>query len=174
MKLLLKILGGFAALLVLLVLVAFLFPRTYRIERSAVIKAHPDVVHAQIADLKAWKSWGAWQERDPGMTISYSQPASGVGAWSSWISEKEGSGKMTITQQTPTRVAYTLEFPDFGTKSNGALALAPEAQGTRVVWTDEGDLGMNPLNRWFGLFLEKIIGPDFERGLENLKKRVEK
>jgi len=33
---------------------------------------------------------------------------------------------------------------------------------------------MNPLNRWFGVFLEGMIGPDFEKGLANMKKLVEK
>jgi hypothetical protein len=173
MKIVLKIVGGLAALVLLLVLVAFLFPRHYRVERSALFNAKPETIHAQIADLRAWKSWGVWQQRDPGMKLSYSEPAKGVGAWSAWISAKEGSGKMTITQQTPTVVAYALEFPDFGTKSNASLTLAPEGTGTRVTWMDEGDLGLNPMNRWFGLFLEKLLAPDFEQSLANLKRIVE-
>jgi len=174
MKLLLRILGGLAVLLLLLVLVAFFLPRQYRIERALVIKATPEAVLAQVADLKAWKNWGAWQERDPGMKLSYSTPATGVGAWSKWESAKEGNGKMTITSQTATKVSYDLEFPDMGTSSKGSMELVPDGGATRVVWVDAGDLGMNPLNRWFGLFLEKIIAPDFERGLANIKKLVEK
>src|SRR4051812_29797074 len=99
-KTFLKILGGLAVLVLLLVLVAFFLPRQYRVERIATIKAKPEAVHAQIADLRAWKSWGAWQERDPGMQITYSEKTTGVGAWSSWISKEEGTGKMTITSQT--------------------------------------------------------------------------
>jgi hypothetical protein len=173
MKLVLKLAGGLAVLVILLVLVAFFFPRHYRVERSAVFKAQPEKIHAQIANLRAWKTWGVWQERDPAMTITYSDPASGVGAWSAWVSAKEGSGKMTITQQTPVLVAYALEFPDFGTKSSSTMTLTPEAGGTRVTWKDEGDLGMNPMNRWFGLFLEKLLGADFDHSLSNLKRLVE-
>ncbi|MCX6953407.1 MAG: SRPBCC family protein [Verrucomicrobia bacterium] len=175
MKLLLKILGGLAALLLLLVLVAFFLPRQYRVERTLVIKAAPATVLAQVADLKAWKNWGAWQERDPGMKLSYSvSPASGVGAWSAWESAKEGNGKMTITALSAAKVAYDLEFPDMGTTSKGSIELVPDGAGTRVVWVDAGDLGMNPMARWFGLFLDQIIGPDFERGLVNIRKLVEK
>lgn len=174
MKTLIKILGGLAALVLLLVLVAFAFPRQYRIERSVIINAKPEVVLAQVADLGAWKNWGAWQERDPQMKLSYSSPATGVGAWSAWESKQEGNGRMTITTQTPVKVDYLLEFPDMGMKSNGSIELKPEAGGVRVVWADAGDLGMNPMNRWVGLFLDGMIGPDFERGLSNLKKIVEK
>jgi hypothetical protein len=175
MKILLKIVGGLALLVLLLALVAFTLPRHYRVERALVINAPPEAVRAQVADLSAWKNWGAWQERDPGMKLSYSTPSTGVGAWSAWESKKEGNGKMTITEQTPARVAYHLEFPDMGTQSSGAIELQAQTGGVKVIWTDAGDLGMNPIMRWFGLFLDKsLIGPDFERGLANLKRLAEK
>jgi hypothetical protein len=174
MKLLLKILAGLAVLVLLLVVVAFFLPRQYRVERSVVVNAKPDAVLAQVAVLRAWKSWSAWNERDPQMKQTYSEQASGVGAWSAWESKNEGNGKMTITGQTPTQVTYHLEFPDYGMQSTGTIELQPQAAGLRVVWSDAGDLGMNPMNRWFGLFLDKFIGTDFERGLANLKKIVEK
>lgn len=174
MKLLLKILGGLAVVILLLVVVAFFLPRQYRVERALVIKAKPEAVLPQLVDLRAWKNWGAWQERDPGMKLSYSDKQSVVGAWSQWESAKEGNGKMTITSLTPTKIVYALEFPDMGMSSTGVMEVLPEAGGTKVVWSDAGDLGMNPMSRWFGLFLDKIIGPDFERGLTNMKKLVEK
>ena len=174
MKILLKIIGGLAVLVLLLVLVAFALPRQYRVERSVVINAKPEAVLAQVADLRAWKNWGAWQERDPQMKLSYSTQTTGVGAWSAWESKSEGNGKMTITEQTTARVLYLLEFPDMGMKSNGSMEMVAETGGTRLIWVDAGDLGMNPLSRWFGLFLDKMIGPDFEKGLVNLKRLVEK
>ena len=59
-------------------------------------------------------------------------------------------------------------------QSVGTIELRAQDGGIRVVWADAGDLGMNPVNRWFGLFLDKMIGPDFERGLVNLKRLAEK
>ena len=174
MKILLKILGGLAVLVVLLVVLAFFLPRHYRVERAVEINAKPEVVLAQVADLRAWKSWGAWQERDPGMKITYSAQQLGVGSWSAWESKSEGNGKMTITEQTATKVTYRLEFLDMGMQSTGTMELVPAARGVRLVWADTGDLGLNPMSRWFGLFLDKIIGPDFERGLANLKRRIER
>ena len=174
MKLLLKILGALAALVLLLVLVAFFLPRQYRVERSLVINAQPEAVMSQVAVLRAWKSWSAWHQRDPQMKLAYSEQASGVGAWSSWESKNEGNGKMTITAQTASKLTYRLEFPDYGMQSVGTFELQPQTGGIRVVWADAGDLGMNPMNRWFGLFLDKFIGTDFGTGLANLKKLVEK
>jgi len=173
MKLLLKIIGGLAVLVLLLVVVAFLLPRQYRVERSVVINAKPDAVLAQVAVLPAWKGWSAWHQRDPQMKLAYSPQTTGVGAWSSWESKKEGNGKMTITELTATKVTYHLEFPDVGMQSTGSMEVVPESGGVRLVWADTGDLGMNPMNRWFGLFLDKFIGTDFQTGLANLKKLLE-
>ncbi len=174
MKVLLKILGGLGALVLLLVVVAFFFPREYRIERSVLIKAKPEVVHAQLADMRAWKAWSAWHERDPGMKNTYSDQQAVVGAWSAWESKTEGNGKSTLTEVTPTKIVYALEFPDMGMQSTGMFELAPQADGVKVVWSDAGDLGMNPMSRWFGLFLDKLVGPDFDAGLAKLKRNLEK
>ena len=174
MKLFLKIVAGLAVVVLLLVVVAFLFPRQFRVERSLVMQAKPEAVVAQIADLRAWKNWSAWHGRDPAMKLSYSPQTSGVGAWSAWESKTEGNGKMTITKQAPTKVDYALEFVDVGMKADGTMAVAPESGGVRVVWSTAGDLGMNPVNRWFGLFLDKWIGADFDQGLANMKALVEK
>ncbi len=58
--------------------------------------------------------------------------------------------------------------------SRGQLLLAPDGNGTRVTWTNEGDMGGNPVNRYFGLMMDRLVGPDFEAGLANLKGLAEK
>jgi hypothetical protein len=58
-------------------------------------------------------------------------------------------------------------------RSSGQLRLEPAGAGTRVTWTNEGDMGTNPVNRYFGLFMDRLVGPDFEGGLKNLKTIVE-
>jgi hypothetical protein len=174
MKVLLKILAAVAALVVAAVIVAFFLPRKYRVERATVIQAKAETVFPQLADLRAWKNWSAWHERDPQMKVSFSDKSTGVGAWSSWQSKTEGNGKMTITGAEPGKqVRYALEFPDFGMTSTGSMVLSPVDKGVRLTWADEGDLGMNPMNRWMGLFLDRMIGPDFEKGLAKLKANIE-
>lgn len=43
------------------------------------------------------------------------------------------------------------------------------AKGTRVKWWSEGELDY-PIGRIFGLFIEGMLGPTFEKGLLNLKR----
>lgn len=175
MKILLKILGGLAALVLVLVVVAFFMPRTFRVERSVVIRAKPEAVYAIAADLKAWKDWGVWYERDPAMSITYSPATTGVGAWTEWKSSSQGNGKATLTEVAPSaRVIYRLEFTDNGMVSTGSFLLsAAEGGGVRVVSVMAGDLGMNPFARLMGPFLDKMIGPDFAAGLAKMKRVAE-
>jgi hypothetical protein len=174
MKLVLKVLGGVMVLVVLAVIAAFFFPDHYRVERTSIINAKPEVVFAQIGDLKAWKNWSSWHERDPAMKLSYSEKSTGVGAWSAWESKTEGNGKMTVTADEPAnKLVYRLEFPDMQMVSSGTMDLQPAEKGVRVAWVSEGNLGMNPMHRWVGLFLEKMVGHDFEQGLAKLKSVAE-
>lgn len=143
--------------------------------RSATITAPPDKVYALVADPREWKRWSVWNQRDPAMAITYSGPPSGAGAVWEWKSKSQGDGKMTFTAAEPgQRVAFDLYFPDFGTTSKGDLRFTPDGTGTRVTWTMNGDMGSNPLYRWMALFMDRMVGPDFEAGLANLKALAEK
>jgi uncharacterized protein YndB with AHSA1/START domain len=167
--------------IVLIALVLLLFAGGYALSpkfsaaRSTVVDAPADKVYVLIADPREWKRWSIWNQRDPSMAIAYSGAASGAGAVWEWKSAKEGDGRMTFTAAEPgKRVAYELFFPDLGTTSTGALELAAAGSGTQVTWTMDGDMGSSPLYRWMGLFMDRLIGPDFEAGLANLKALAEK
>ena len=49
--------------------------------------------------------------------------------------------------------------------------LAAVDGGTDVVWFFGGDSGMNPVGRWMCLFMDTMVGPDFEEGLPGLAER---
>ena len=160
---------GLLGLVVLLVLVAFVLPRKYEVVREIDIDAPASRVFVEVNSLPNWKKWMAWVRKDPNMTISYSGPESGVGCTSKWESESQGSGEMEIKESVPDQtVVYELRFPGFN-PSTGTMTLTESNGKTHVRWADAGDLGNNPMSRWFGLFLDGMIGPDFEAGLTNLK-----
>ena len=70
-------------------------------------------------------------------------------------------------------IEYTLSFPEMGMKSKGTWLVANDG-GTLVSWSNEGDVGKNPLFRYFAAGMDKLVGPDFEKGLANLKALAEK
>ena len=174
MKWLKWILIGVAALLLLFAAVSLALPSRFRVERSVAIASSAEKVYPLIASPAEWKRWSAWSQRDPKMQMEYGGPAAGVGARWSWRSDGEGNGTMEFIEAVPgERLAYRLSFPDVGMRSTGQLRIEPEGSGVRVSWSNEGDMGANPVNRWFGLFMDRLVGPDFEAGLNNLKRLAE-
>lgn len=177
--------GGLLVLVVLLLVVGMLLPGRYRVERSTVIEASPEAIHAVVADLRTWKDWTVWtRETYSSLQYEYEGAESGVGAIETWEAD-EGNGRLEITESDPaTGIAYEMLWGsaspdklegDNGTfpPLDGTIRYTPVDGGTRVTWVAEGSLGANPIARWFGLMFDSLIGPDYEKGLEGLKEAVE-
>lgn len=163
------------AIALAIVAAGFFIPSTFSVQRSAEINAAPRKVYDLIVEPKKWADWSVWTRRDPNMRITYSGPPFGMGAKWAWVSKSEGNGSMEFTRVEPDRaVEYSLLFPDFNMRSTGALRLEPAGNGTRITWTNSGDVGGNPLKHYLALMMDRMVGPDFEAGLANLKTLAEK
>jgi uncharacterized protein YndB with AHSA1/START domain len=159
-----------------LVATGFFLPSKFLVSRSIEINAPAAKVYDLVADPRLWPKWSAWNQRDPAMELSFAGPPFGQGARWAWKSKKEGSGSMEFVRVEPNRrIAYALSFADFGMKSNGEFVFdTTPAAGTRVTWTIAGDVGSNPLKHFLAAFMDRMVGPDFEQGLANLKALAEK
>jgi uncharacterized protein YndB with AHSA1/START domain len=172
----LRWIGIVIATLIVLFLVGGLFlPRKYHVERSVVIDAPPAAVFPAVNTLKEWPSWTAWTvQRYPDMQISFDGPESGVGAKYSWTGKDVGVGQIVITESRPYQdIQYDLDFDNGKYLSTGGIKLVDENGKTKATWWNEGDLGLSPVNRYFGLMMDGMMGPDFQTGLDNLKRKVE-
>lgn len=147
----------------------------FTVLRSVEINAPPSVVYPLVADPRAWQKWSVWNRRDPSMQMSFSGEPMGAGAGWAWISESQGNGRMAFTAAEPNeKIVFNLFFDEFNSVSSGTFLFEPIGNGTRVSWVMNGDMGGNPLMRWFALASDKMIGGDFAAGLANLKAVAEK
>ena len=162
-------------LFVLIVGGGLLLSGRFHIERSVLVQAPAPKAFALVADPRHWKEWTVWNRRDPLMKVEYFGAPSGAGSGWAWQSKTEGDGRMTLTQVEPgQRVAYELYFPDMDSTSTGELRFGADGAATRVSWAMDGDMGLNPLKRWLGLLMDRLVGPDFDAGLANLKAQAER
>ncbi len=169
-----KLLITCVAIVAVFVAVGFILPSNYQVQREITINASADKIYPNIVNLKSWPQWAVWFMRDPNMAVSFSGPDRAIGMQTSWESESQGNGEMEIVSLKHNReIIYHLHFPDYEMSSTGVIKLTDTDQGTLVTWSDSGDLGMNPVNRYMSLMIDGMIGPDFELGLENLKTVVE-
>lgn len=172
-----KILVGIIGLIVVLAALGFALPDKTHIERQTVINASPETVFALVSDFNQWSKWSPWDDYDPDMINTVT--GSGVGQKMSWQSKKTGNGSQAITAlDPPSRMTTHLEFDGMGV-ADAVIALEPVAEGTRVTWSFDSNaragvaLWMQPLATYMGLFMDQMLGPDYEKGLASLKKEAE-
>lgn len=166
-----KILVGALAFLVFFAILVAMQPDDFRVARSALINAGPEVIFPKVNNLSAWDSWSPWAKIDPNMKTSLQGPAEGTDASSHWSGNNEvGEGTMTITESRPNEfIKFRLDFikPFEGT-NEAEFSFQPEGAGTRVTWSMYGK--NNFFAKAIGLFIncDKMIGEQFEKGLASL------
>ena len=171
-----KVLIGIVAVIVLLILVGFALPRVVHVERSITVKAPAEQIWSHIADFKAFNCWSPWFGIDPKTAYTFSGTPGEVGSKMVWKSEHPNVGNGTqevAAVDKPKRLDTELDFGAQG-KAKAAFSLAADGEATKVTWSLDSDMGAGPIGRWFGLMMDGMIGPDYEKGLAKLKLVAEK
>jgi hypothetical protein len=167
----------FVGLGLLALIAAALRPPVFKVQRKIRIAVPPERVYPLIADFKRWRSWSPWEGLDPDLKRTYGGADSGKGATYAWEGNKKaGAGSMVITEAAaPYAVGIDLQFTrPFPAHNSTEFMLKPDARSTEVTWAMSGAQGvmMRLMTMFFSM--EKMIGPDFERGLAQLKTEAEK
>ena len=165
------------SILVLLFIISLFLPSSYKIDRTLTMKAEPEEIFPYVDSLRKWQEWTVWtKKQDSTIQFSYEGKNAGVGTVEKWTSKNLDNGTIAITKSQPVKIIeYALIMNDGQFHSTGKVSFVLTSRGTVVTWSQYGDLGFNPMNRWFTfLFMDKYLGPDLEQGLTNLKMIVEK
>jgi effector-binding domain-containing protein len=171
MKTILKIFYWLLGIIALLVITSFLLPKAYKVERITFIKSNPDIIYKLTSNFQQWHLWAPWtKDTDSTVIFTMEGPAAQVGTSWKWEGKVLGNGEMVLSELIPGQlVAYDLAFDHGKYKSKGKIVIENLEDSAKVSWLDEGDLGYNPVSRYMGLFMGKMMGPDFEKGLAKLK-----
>lgn len=171
-----KVLIGVLVLVALALAFVASRPGRFEVQRSTTIAAAPGTVHAILADFHQWDRWSPWERMDPEMKKDFGGPERGTGATYHWVgNDKVGEGRMTITgSEPPAKLDIRLDFvKPFASSSDVHFTLVPDGGGTRVTWSMDGT--SNFVFKAISIFTspDRMIGPDFERGLASLKSVAE-
>lgn len=175
MDILFWIVIGLTSVIVIFAVIGFLSPRYAEMSRSITISRPASEIFPKLNSMKEFVKWSPWTDKDPEAKHTYSGPDEGVGAVYEWVGDKKkvGSGRMEIIESDANRrVNSSLQF---GGRNNAEAGWTiEEKDGVSVVtWDFKGDMGSNPAGRLMGRMMDKFLGPDYEKGLENLKKSFE-
>lgn len=166
------------AIIAIILVVAAILPSESHVERSITINAPIDLVFDQVNDLRKNFNWSPWAEKDPEMKVEWGEKTSGTGGTYSWSGNSDvGSGTLTIAESVENEIIRNdIDFGEMGT-GMGTWTFKPVVaeqddgsvlQQVEVTWAMDSKLGY-PIERYFGLFMDDLVGPDFEKGLSNLK-----
>jgi uncharacterized protein YndB with AHSA1/START domain len=177
----LKILGIIAVVLLIAIAGILAYaaskPDSFRVERTRDIKASPERIFALINDLRGWGAWSPYEKGDPDMQRSFSGADSGKGAVYQWDGNKNvGKGRMEMVDITPpSRIVIKLDFiKPFEGHNTAEFTMVPRGDMTRVTWAMFGPAPF--ISKVMQVFMnfDKMIGKDFEDGLNNLKAVAER
>ena len=175
MKVLKKLVVAMFVLIIIAVGVGVLLPSSVHVERSTTISAPPDKVFNLINGYASFNKWSPWYEKDPDAVFGVEGPPTGVGARMVWTSDmpEVGSGSQEIIESQPNQLVKT--HLDFGTQgtATATFQIEPTNGGSRVTWSLDAAFGYDLVGRYFGLLFDRMIGPDYEKGLANLRRLAE-
>ena len=169
MKKIVKIVG----MLILIILVLpMALPSKFSMSRSIEIEAPIATVFTKLTDLNEYVKWNPFPDGDPTNIAEVS--GTGIGSYLVWKGEKTGEGKMTITTiESEQKIGIKMEFykPMSGEGMVHWITKAASNEKTEMTWTFNQEF--NYFNRYFGLFMDAMMGKHFEKGLSNYKKLIE-
>lgn len=166
-----QILGYGAGAIAVLAAGTMLLPRNVVVQRSGTVAAAPAAILALAASNEGYQKFNPYLKADPSMKLEMFGPSSGVGSGFKFDS-KDGKGTAVVTKVSADSVEYALDLGSNG-KPNQTISVVADGAGSKVTWIMNADMGNNPIGRVVGLFLDGMIGPNFESGLklmgENIK-----
>jgi hypothetical protein len=154
-------------------------PDSFRVQRTASIKAAPERIFPLIDDLHAHTTWSPF-EKDPNMKRTHSGAPRGKGAVYEWDGNNQvGSGRIAITDSTPSKITMALDmFKPFKAHNTVEFSLQPNAGSTNVSTTVTWMMhGRQPfMAKLMSMFIDcdKMVGKQFEEGLGKMKALAEK
>ncbi len=161
------------AIILVLVVIGLIAPKSISTEKSIVINAPPEAVFPYLQYFEKQQAWSPWNERDPDMKSEIIGIDGTVGAINRWESATEGNGEQEITELVPNeRMATVIRFDGMGT-AEAYLNAEDTDEGTEVTWGfySKTPFPWNVMNVFMGI--QGMLEKEYEKGLNNLKTLVE-
>jgi hypothetical protein len=149
-------------------------PDRLHVERSVTIAATAEQVVPHLTDYRRFVAWSPWSGRDPDQKSTFSEET-GLGSWYAWEGNADvGKGKMEITKVSDGEVVHRVTFIEpFESVADAAMRWKTSGDGVTVTWAYDGDADLPTKVMCLFVDFEGMLAPDYEKGLEQLKKAVE-
>ncbi|MFX0556769.1 SRPBCC family protein [Maribacter sp. CXY002] len=166
-----------ATIVLLIVFLAIIAPKTYDVSRAIEIDTSNERIFPYLKYLEKQREWSPWAKKDPDMETKLIGTDGAVGAVSYWNGNKAvGEGEQELTKiMEGKRVESELRFlKPWKSESDCYIDLEEITQGkNKVTWGFTGKNKFPFTIMMLFMNMDKMIGKDFEEGLEMLKAKLE-
>lgn len=172
-KMFLFVLFGLA---VMLTLIGLVIPSSVKISRGIIVNADSIKVYNQLSDVKDWGQWMPWVTADEGALVQISAVTNAPGSYFKWKGlNLRNNGTIRFISLTPNLITTKYELQGMNDCEGGfrLRSLPNNLSQTEVQWFMEYKLKWYPWERFYGIFLDHIIGPSLDKGLQELKTYLE-
>jgi hypothetical protein len=175
MKILLLVLGALASIVVLLLIIGIFTKKDYTVGRDVIINKPKATVFDFLKFLKNQNKFSVWASMDPDMKTTFTGTDGTVGFVSAWDSEGNknvGKGEQEILAIVEgERIDYEIRFirPFKSTSWAYITTTTVNDNQTRVHWEFSAKMKYPSNLMLVFMNMEKMIGNDLEKGLQNLK-----
>jgi Polyketide cyclase / dehydrase and lipid transport len=163
-------------LALVLTLIGLVIPSSVKISRGIIVDADSLKVYAELSNVKDWGKWMPWVTADEGALVQTSPVTNERGAYFTWKGlNLKSSGTITLLSLSPNLIATKYELKNMNDSEGGfrIRSLPNNLSQTEVQWFMEYKLKWYPWERFYGIFMDHIIGPSFDKGLQELKNYLE-
>jgi hypothetical protein len=179
MKIFIGIIIALGGIIVLLLIIGLFVKKDYSVAKEIIVNKSKSVVFEYLKFLKNQNKFSVWASMDANMKTEYRGTDGTEGFVSVWESENKnvGKGEQEILKiVNGERIDYEIRFiKPFASTSwaNMIVASANENQ-TRVYWEFTGKMKYPTNLTLLFMNMEKMVGNDLEKGLQNLKTIMDK
>ncbi|XVJ64785.1 MAG: hypothetical protein HEQ40_00925 [Lacibacter sp.] len=173
-KMFLFVITGLA---IMLTMIGLVIPSSVKISRGIIVDADSVKVYQQLSDVKEWGQWMPWVTADEGALVQTSPVTNAPGTFFKWNGlNKNNSGTITLLSLSPNLITTKYELKEMNDSEGGfrIRTLPNNLSQCEVQWFMEYKLKWYPWERFYGIFLDHIIGSSFDKGLQELKNYLEK
>jgi hypothetical protein len=163
------LLTGLAGLALLAVVMGLLMPSSVKITRGVIVDADSAKVDRYLLEMNEWSKWMPWIDTASGVLIQQQGSSGGPGSALKWKSlDGKREGAITFKGRKPGNLLLAYDFTGMN-KAEGGFRIRKISEGrTEVQWFMEYPLKWYPWERFYGIFIDSMIGAVLENGLQNL------
>ena len=179
MKIFIGIIIVLAGIIILFLVIGLLIRKDYSVGKDVVVNKSKTTVFDFLKLLKNQNKFSVWSSIDPNMKTEFRGTDGTIGFISAWESDNKnvGKGEQEILKiMDGERIDYEIRFiKPFASTSKAYISTTTvNDYQTKVHWEFTGKMKYPTNLMLLFMNMEKMVGGDLDKGLQNLKSVLEK